>query len=65
MKILIWKARKEKKLTLKQLEVLTGISKTTLNYIENGERSPKLEQLEKIAIVLNVRITDLFESKYK
>lgn len=65
MKILIWKARKEKNLTLKQLEVLTGISKTTLNYIENGERSPKLEQLEKIAIVLNVRMTDLFESKYK
>ena len=65
MKILIWKARKEKNLTLKQLEVLTGISKTTLNYIENGERSPKLEQLEKIAIVLNVRMTDLFELEYR
>lgn len=48
-----------------QLEKLSGISKTTLNYIENGKRSPKLEQLEKIAIVLNVRMTDLFELEYR
>lgn len=36
-----------------------------LNDIENGKRSPTLDQLEKIAIVLNVRITDLFKSEYK
>lgn len=65
MKILIWEVRKEKNLTLMQLEKLSGISKTTLNYIENGKRSPKLEQLEKIAIVLNVRMTDLFELEYR
>lgn len=65
MKILIYKARKEKNLTLRQLEALTGISKATLNFIENEKFSPKLNQLEMIAIALDVRMTDLFESQYK
>lgn len=65
MEILTWKARIEKNLTLKQLEALTGIGKTTLNNIENGLVSPTLYQLETIARALNVRITDLFDSDYK
>ncbi len=65
MQVLTWQARSKKKLTLKQLEELTGISKTTLNYIENGITSPTLRQLEAIAIALDCRITDLFESDYK
>lgn len=65
MEILTWKARIEKNLTLKQLEGLTGIGKTTLNNIENGLVSPTLYQLETIARALNVRITDLFDSEYK
>lgn len=65
MKILTWQARTKQKLTLTQLEKMTGISKTTLNYIENGITSPTLRQLETIAIALNVRITDLFDSDYK
>lgn len=65
MEILTWKARTEKNLTLKQLEELTGIGKTTLNNIENGLVYPTLYQLETIARALNVRITDLFDSEYK
>lgn len=65
MKILTWQARTKQKITLTQLEKMTGISKTTLNYIENGITSPTLRQLETIAIALNVRITDLFDSDYK
>lgn len=65
MEILTWKARSEKHLTLVQLEALTGISKTTLNYIENGKTSPTLRQLEAIAAALNIKITDLFDSRYK
>ena len=42
-----------------------GIGKSTLNNIENGKVSPTLFQLETIAIALEVRITDLFESEYK
>ena len=40
MEVLTWQARTEKNVTLKQLEALTGIGKTTLNNIENGLVSP-------------------------
>lgn len=65
MEILTWQARTEKHLTLMQLEELTGISKSTLNNIENGITSPTLRQLEAIAAALDVRMTDLFSSDYK
>lgn len=65
MKILIHKTRKEKNITLEELEILTGISKTTLSSIENEKTSPRMHQLEAIAIALNVKVTDLFESEYK
>lgn len=65
MEILTWQARTDRDLTLKQLEALTGISKSTLNTIENGITSPTLRQLEAIAAALDVKITDLFDSEYK
>lgn len=65
MEVTTWQARSERELTLVQLEALTGISKTTLNYIENGKTSPTLRQLEAIASALDLHITDLFISKYK
>ena len=65
MEILTWQARTKKNLTLKQLETMSGVSKTTLNYIENGKTSPTLDQLEAIAKALDVPMTDLFDSEYK
>lgn len=65
MEILTWYARHEKNITLKELEKMTGISKSTLNNIENNKVSPTLRQLEIIAKALNVKITDLFKSAYK
>lgn len=65
MEVLTWQARTEKNLTLKQLEALTGIGKTTLNNIENGLVSPTLWQLETIARALDTTISNLFESEYK
>lgn len=65
MKVKVWQIRKEKGITLKQLEKLSGIGKTTINNIENGATSPTLLQMEKIAKSMNVRITDLFDSDYK
>ena len=65
MKILTWQARTEKHLTLVQLATMTGISKSTLNNIENGRTSPTFDQLDAIANALGVRITDLFESERK
>lgn len=41
MKILTWQARNSKKVTLVKLSKMTGISKSTLNNIEN-EKYPRL-----------------------
>ncbi len=65
MKVKTWQARAEKSITLKQLEQMSQISKTTLNDIENEKISPTLYQLEAIAKALDVKITDLFDSEYK
>lgn len=65
MEVLTWQARTKRNLTLKQLAEMTGISKTTLNTIENGKTSPTLRQLEDIAIALDMKISDLYDSEYK
>ena len=65
MKILTHQARRKEHISLQALADKTGISKTTLNNIENQTVYPTIKQLELIAIALNTRITALFESKYK
>lgn len=65
MKILTWEARTNKGLALMELSRKTGIGKSTLNNIENEKVSPTLFQLETIAIALDMKISDLFESEYK
>lgn len=65
MKILVGKLRAEKGLTLRELESKSGLRKSTINDIENARVSLRLIQLEKLAIALDVRITDLFDSEYK
>lgn len=65
VKVTLWERRNKKQFTLVKLSEKTGIGKSTLNNIENGKVSPTLVQLEKIAIALEGRITDLFESDYK
>ena len=65
MKILTWQARNNKKVTLGKLSKMTGISKSTLNNIENEKVSSTIAELEAIAKALNMKITDLFDSDYK
>lgn len=65
MKILTWQARNSKKVTLVKLSKMTGISKSTLNNIENEKVSPTIAELEAIAKALNMEITSLFNSEYK
>ena len=65
MEVYTWQARINKGMTLKQLEIATGIGKTTLTNIENGLVSPTLVQLEAIARALDVTMIELFDSEYK
>ena len=62
MKILIWEVRNEKGVSLNQLAAKTGIGKATLWRMENGEVSPRINALERIARALGVKVEDLYES---
>lgn len=63
--IKLWEIRTAKGLKLEAVAAVTGVSKSTLNNIENGKTSPTLAKLEKIAKGLGCRISDLYESEYK
>lgn len=63
--IKLWEIRTVKGLKLEAVAAVTGVSKSTLNNIENGKTSPTLANLEKIAKGLGCRISDLYESEYK
>ena len=63
--IKLWEIRTAKGLKLEAVAAVTGVSKSTLNNIENGKTSPTLANLEKIVKGLGCRISDLYESEYK
>lgn len=54
--IKLWEIRTAKGLKLEAVAAVTGVSKSTLNNIENGKTSPTLANLEKIAKGLGCRI---------
>ncbi len=61
IKLKIKEYREEKKLSYRQLEILSGVSKTMISNIEKGKRSPTIDILEKLAKGLRVSIHDLIE----
>lgn len=63
--IKLWEIRTAKGLKLEAVAAVTGVSKSTLNNIENGKTSPTLANLEKIAKGLGCRISEQYESEYK
>ena len=65
VKVNLREVRNAKGLKLEAVAAVTGVSKSTLNNIENGKTSPTLANLEKIAKGLGCRINDLYESEYK
>lgn len=65
MKILLDKIMIRKNLSIRQVSILTGVSKSTVQRIANNEISPTADTLERLAKGLKVRIYDLIESEYK
>lgn len=65
MKLLLKQIIDQKKLSLRQVEILTKVGRSTLSAIVNEKSDPRLGTLEQIAKGLHVKITDLFESEYK
>ena len=65
MKLKIREVRKKRNLTQIQLAKLTGISKSSISRYEREEIWPDMLEMEWIALALDVKITDLFDSKVK
>lgn len=53
--------RKEKNLTQKKLEKITGINRTMISKLESQNYIPSIEQLESLSDTLEFEITDLFQ----
>lgn len=65
MKILLDQIMYDKNFTIRQVSVMTGVPKSTIGRIINGEGSPTADTLELLAKGLKVRIFDLIDSPYK
>ncbi len=59
---LIRRNRKSKGLTQAQFAELLNMSEMTIRRWESGERSPRMEELQKISSVLDVPINDLLDN---
>lgn len=53
--------RLKNNMSIRELSRKTGISKSHLNYIENGEREPSLSMIVRIAIALGIDEKELYE----
>ena len=65
MRILLDRILTRKNLSIRQVSILTGVPRSTIEDIITGKRSPRMSTMEQLAKGLNVRIADLFESPYK
>lgn len=65
MKILLEKIMHDRDLSVRQVSILTGVSKSTINRIVNGKTSPTADTLEELAKGLAIHISDLIDSPYK
>lgn len=54
--------RERQNLTIKELSLKTGISKTTLSNIENNKVIPRLQTLLKLVKFYNITFKELFEN---
>lgn len=60
MKLNIKKKRLKKKLSIRELEELSGVSRTTISRLENGIIPKSLLELEALANALEVNIKSFF-----
>jgi putative transcriptional regulator len=56
----LYDIRTERNLSIRELSVLSGVSKSQINNIENGKQSPTVYTLCCLAEALNVSPYDLF-----
>jgi len=57
------KLRKERGLSQEKLANISGLDRTYIPSIEKGERNVSIEVIEKLAIALQIKISDFFEEE--
>lgn len=65
MKILLRDIKEKRNLFLRQIENMTGVSKSALSRIIRGQSSPSMEEMEMLAKGLHIYIEDLYSSEFK
>ena len=55
------KLRKKQSLTQEELAARIGVSPAYIGFIEQGQRNPSIKTADKIARVLGVKLSDLFD----
>ncbi len=57
-------ARKSKGLSQKQLGELLGVSQAAIGQFENEKSTPKIETIKKIAVALDIPVSELVSSEF-
>lgn len=65
MKILLGDIMYKRNLTARQVEEMTGISKSHINRIANNQISPTMDTMELLAKGLGIKISDLYTSDFQ
>lgn len=65
MRILLANIMYEKNLSIRQVSLMSGVSKSSIQECMNENSNPKIQTLEKLAKGLKCHITDLFDSPVK
>lgn len=65
MKILLAKIMYERNLSVRQVAILSGITKSAVQKVMNEDSNPTIRTLEKLAEGLKCKISDLYESDYQ
>ncbi|WP_083487086.1 helix-turn-helix domain-containing protein [Faecalicatena contorta] len=64
MRILLAEIMDKRNLSIRQVSIMTGLTKSTIHRIMNGKVSPTADTLELLAKGLKLRISDLLDSPY-
>ena len=65
MKNIIKQKRKELKLSQDELSKLAGVTRQTVNAIENDKYDPSLSLAFQLAAILHIRVDELFRFGYE
>ena len=65
MKILLREVMQRRHLTIRQVAIMTKLPKSTIERIALEKISPTMNQMERLAAGLHMRISDLYRSRYQ